>query len=180
MSKIALTFEAVGKNNWPDLEQLFESKGGPHSCWCMVWRNMKPQSNRSKKQDKKDSLKKYVEDKSPIGILCYHDSSPIAWCSIAPRHSYRELGGDTKLENVWSLVCFFIKKGFRRQGIQERLLLAAEQYAFKNGAKYIEAYPVLKDSPSYRFMGFTTTFENLEYKHSHQVGKRRFVMFKKL
>jgi hypothetical protein len=28
-----------------------------------------------------------------------------------------------------------------------------------SGARYVEAYPVEPDSPSYRFMGFKTTFE---------------------
>lgn len=28
----------VDKNNWRDFETLFESKGGPHYCWCMAWR----------------------------------------------------------------------------------------------------------------------------------------------
>jgi hypothetical protein len=42
-----LRFTPVDKSNWADLEKLFESKGGPHNCWCMVWRNMKPGTDRS-------------------------------------------------------------------------------------------------------------------------------------
>lgn len=35
-----LLYIPVDKSNWNDLETFFESKGGPHNCWCMVWRNM--------------------------------------------------------------------------------------------------------------------------------------------
>jgi hypothetical protein len=38
MAKLRLTFRAVGRDSWRDLERLFESRGGPKSCWCMVWR----------------------------------------------------------------------------------------------------------------------------------------------
>jgi len=52
-----LTYKPVDKSNWKDLEKLFESKGGPHPCWCMVWRNMKEGTDRANKADKKKSLK---------------------------------------------------------------------------------------------------------------------------
>jgi hypothetical protein len=34
----ALRFEEVTPERWADFESLFESKGGPKNCWCMVWR----------------------------------------------------------------------------------------------------------------------------------------------
>jgi hypothetical protein len=33
-----LTFRVVDCETWCDLETLFESRGGPVYCWCMVWR----------------------------------------------------------------------------------------------------------------------------------------------
>ena len=50
-------------------------------------------------------MKSRVEGGVPIGILGYHDGAPIAWCSIAPRDTYRELGGldnSSVHENVWA------------------------------------------------------------------------------
>ena len=46
-----LTFKAVDQHNWKDLEKLFESRGGPHNCWCMVWRK-KEGKDISKKEGK--------------------------------------------------------------------------------------------------------------------------------
>jgi len=40
MSK--LEFHEVDAARWRDFERLFESRGGPESCWCMVWRAQVP------------------------------------------------------------------------------------------------------------------------------------------
>ncbi len=85
-----LIYKPVDKSNWKDLEGLFECKGGPHNCWCMVWRHMEEGTDRAKKADKKASLEYYVDNEKPVGLLCYHNSEAIAWCSIAPRESYRK------------------------------------------------------------------------------------------
>ncbi|TGK23123.1 GNAT family N-acetyltransferase [Leptospira stimsonii] len=53
--------------------------------------------------------------------------------------------------DVWSLVCFFIKKEYRQKGITEKFVKVATKYVKENGAKYLEVYPVDPDSPSYRF-----------------------------
>lgn len=50
----------------------------------------------------------------------------------------------------------------------------------KNGAKYLEAYPVDPDSPSYRFMGFVKTFEKVDFTFLKRAGTRRNVMICKL
>ena len=43
---------------------------------------------------------------------------------------------------VWSVVCFFVKRPSRRQGLTVQLLKAAVEYAKSNGAKIVEGYPV--------------------------------------
>lgn len=171
-----LKYLPVDQSNWTDLEKLFESKGGPHNCWCMVWRNMNEGTDRANKADKKASLKNYVANQNPVGLLCYDNAEAIAWCSIAPRESYRDLSGDSSLTEVWSLVCFFIKREHRQKGITEELIQQAIKYAKDNGAKYVEAYPVDPDSPSYRFMGFKPLFDKLGFDFKDMAGQRRYVM----
>lgn len=112
----------------------------------------------------------------PIGLLAYLENKPIGWCSIAPRETYKKLGGDETKAGVWSLVCFFIKRQFRNKGLTSRFIDAAIRYAKDNGAKYIEAYPVAPDSPSYRFMGFVPTFEKAGFQLVKSAGTRRNVM----
>ncbi|EMO78148.1 hypothetical protein LEP1GSC127_5155 [Leptospira kirschneri str. 200801925] len=59
--------------------------------------------------------------KTPIGLIGYINQEAIAWCSIAPRETYRSLGGDENLENVWSIVCFFVKKNIKEEGWRQFL-----------------------------------------------------------
>ncbi|MBM4118249.1 GNAT family N-acetyltransferase, partial [bacterium] len=42
---------------------------------------------------------------------------------------------------VWSLVCFFIRREHRRQGLSRALIAAAKRHAKAGGARWLEAYP---------------------------------------
>ena len=170
----------VDKTNWSDFETLFKSKGGPGYCWCMAWRMTRDELKHNNSPGRKKFIKQRVWSETPIGLLAYADKEAIAWCSIAPRETYQRLGGDESLENVWSIVCFYIKKEFRDKGLIDLLIESAKKYAKKNGAKYLEAYPVETDSPSYRFMGFIKTFEKADFNFVKKAGTRRHVMTCKL
>lgn len=170
----------VDKNNWKDFETLFKSKGAPSYCWCMAWRMTKDELKHNNSLNRKKFIKQRVLSRTPIGLLAYIDNEAIAWCSIAPRETYQRLGGDERLEDVWSIACFFIKKEYRDQGLIDLLIENAKKYARKNGAKYLEAYPVDPDSPSYRFMGFIHTFEKADFDFVKKAGTRRNVMTCKL
>jgi GNAT superfamily N-acetyltransferase len=175
-----IIIKPVDKNNWVDFETLFQSKGGPGYCWCMVWRMTKEELKQNNSECRKEFIKKRVLENIPIGLLGYINNDAIAWCSIAPRETHQRLDGDENLEKVWSLTCFYIKKEYRRKGITEYLIKHAIKYAQENGAKYIEAYPVKPESPSYRFMGFIKTFEKAGFNFVKMAGTRRHVMIYKV
>ena len=170
----------VNKTNWADFEALFEAKGGPKYCWCMAWRMTKEELKQNTSACRKEFIKQRVWSKIPIGLLAYVHKEPIGWCSIAPRDTYERLGGDESLEKVWSITCFYIKKEFRKKSLTPFLIENAIQYARKKGAKYLEAYPVEPDSPSYRFMGFIKTFKKAGFEFVKKAGTRRHVMINKL
>jgi len=164
--------------------RLFEARGGPHNCWCMAWR-AKPAATRrgdpaQRKAVLKAALHGRVVEGVPIGLLAYDGDRPVAWCSIAPRDTFRPLGGfepsGEDSESVWSIVCFFVERGWRRQGVTERLLGAAVALARRRGAAVVEAYPVDPDSPSYRFMGFVGLFERAGFVAVARAGTRRHIM----
>ena len=127
-------------------------------------------------------MKRIVDGGTPIGILAYDGTQPVAWCSIAPRETYlsRSLGREdypgVPEEKVWSLVCFFVPRRLRRLGIMKQLLNEAVKVAGKRGARVVEAYPVDPDSPSYRFMGFVSKFERAGFVETGRAGKRRHIM----
>ena len=58
----------------------------------------------------------------------------------------------------------------------ERLIAAAVEYGRGEGATAIEAYPVDSDSPSYRFMGFVSSFRKAGFREVGTAGSRRYVM----
>jgi GNAT superfamily N-acetyltransferase len=175
-----LTFHEVDGERWPDLLRLFEARGGPSYCWCMVWRRMPDESQRRDRASKKAALAGSVASGTPVGILGYAGDEPVAWCSIAPRETYRPLDGpiDPADERgaVWSLVCFFVPRSLRGRGITRRLIAAAIDHAGSRGARVVEAYPVDPDSPSYRFGGFLTTFADAGFEEVGRAGSRRHVM----
>jgi hypothetical protein len=173
-----VSFREVTPGRWKDLERLFESRGGPKNCWCMAWRGT-PEERRDK-TSRKAAMRARVRAGVPVGLLGYVGDEPVAWCSIAPRPTYRPLGGVTDpeedAERVWSVVCFFITRRMRSQGMMHRLLEAAVAQAGAQGAKAVEAYPVDPDSPSYRFMGFVQAFEAAGFREMGRAGNRRYVM----
>lgn len=175
-----LTFHEVDRSRWADLEQLFESPGGPKYCWCMRWRATPQESRKLDGRSRKAALKRRVRQGVPIGILGYVDGELVAWVSIAPRPTYRRLGGmeatNEDPNKVWSLVCFFVSRRHRGKGLMKRLLETAVMHARRRGATVVEAYPVDPDSPSYRFMGFTPAFKAAGFREVGRTGTRRHVM----
>src|SRR6202008_3914476 len=103
---------------WTDFEALFESRGAPSYCWCMAWRASGADAATMKPPVRKAAIRKRVKDGEPVGLLLYVDDVPAGWCSIAPRATYRPLGGlpaDSAAEEggIWSLACFFLRREHR-------------------------------------------------------------------
>jgi GNAT superfamily N-acetyltransferase len=172
-----LEFHEVNAGRWKDFERLFESRGGPKSCWCMVHRATPEEAKHRDGASRKRAMARRVASGIPIGLLGYSNGEPVAWCSVAPRSTYRRLvPDDGPDEGIWSIACFFVVKRFRGHRITRRIIQAAVQHARLKGATAVEAYPVDRDSPSYLFMGFVTTFERSGFRELGRMGKRRHVM----
>ncbi len=173
-----LVFREVDRQRLNDFVTLFASRGGPKYCWCMAWRATPVEAKQSDGASRKAAFLGRVKQGVPVGILGYLEGKPIAWCSIAPRPTYRALGGAPEQpgENIWSVVCFFVKREYRGLGITARLIAAAVAHARKHGATTVEAYPVDPDSPSYRFMGFVSAFKKAGFVEVGRAGTRRHVM----
>lgn len=167
----------VTRATWPDLEALFEGRGGPKYCWCMAWRPMADRS-AADNEARKRALHARVLNGVPVGLVGYVDGAPVAWCSVAPRNTFVRLseGQDDEEADVWSVVCFFVRRDHRKGGLSGRLLEAAIELAKEHGAKVLEGYPVDPDSPSYRFMGFVELFRGRGFATVGRAGSRRHVM----
>jgi GNAT superfamily N-acetyltransferase len=179
-----LTFREVTAEMWPDFEALFESRGGPKSCWCMVWRTSLAGSPATSGASRKAAMKEIIGAGVPVGILGYAGDVPVAWCSIAPRDTYRTTMADVQpgdaRETVWSVVCFFVSRSARGQRVFNGLLEAAEALAKARGATVLEGYPVDEGSPSYRFGGFVDSFKKTGFERIGHAGTRRYIVRKRL
>jgi len=141
-----LTFRPLTSRNWKDIEKLFGEDSTCRSCWCMWWRQSSSEWQKRKGSDRKEALKRTVFQGKVPGILAYSNGDPVGWCSIAPREEFHRLERSRTLkriddQQVWSVVCFFVVRQFRRKGVSTMLLKAAVEYARRQGAKIIEGYP---------------------------------------
>jgi GNAT superfamily N-acetyltransferase len=173
-----LSFRPVTAENVADFVALFEARGGPKHCWCMVWRGSPAEKHEQGGPLKKAQMLKRIAAGVPVGLLGYEGAVPRVWVSIAPRASHIELGGPEAEagEKIWSLTCMFVPRSLRGEGIAHRLIAAAVEHARTNGATLVEAYPVLPASPSFRFGGFISAYERAGFVFSNMAGTRRHVM----
>lgn len=66
---------------------------------------------------------------------------------------------------VWSLTSFYLRKGYRRQGITTALIDAAVKAAMRAKAPALEAYPFDgSKTPSGSYTGFASTFARAGFK----------------
>lgn len=142
-----LEFSELTADRWSDFEELFGSRGACGGCWCMWWRLSNKEYQRNKGEKNRAAMKKIVDSGRIPGIIAYHEKKPVGWCSIDLREEYRRLETSRILKPVddrvvWSVVCFFIHKKFRFQGISGQLLREGIDHVRKNGGKLIEGYPV--------------------------------------
>ena len=163
-----LEFHPISIDRWADLTAFFERHGNTNYCWCTRWRLKSMQFKQLPAVERRNQLASLVQADIPIGVLAYRQGKAVGWCSVAPRETYALLEGSTTLKRIdnlptWSVVCFFIDPGLRRQGLPVKLLRAAVSYAISQGAKIIEGYPV-EPNKSYRFMGSPSIFEQAGFR----------------
>jgi GNAT superfamily N-acetyltransferase len=172
-----LEFHPLTPDRWPDLVQLFEHHGNPGYCWCMTWRATSTEYKLLGTAGRKRALHSLVKAYIPIGILAYRAGEPIGWCSIAPRETYARLEHSTTLKRiddrpVWSVVCFFISRDMRGQGLALQLLKSAVEYAVSQGAHIVEGYPV-EPGQSYQFMGSPSLFKAAGFREVARAANNR-------
>jgi ribosomal protein S18 acetylase RimI-like enzyme len=171
-----LLFRAISPADFPLVEQLFGSNGACAGCWCMWWRVENAKSwDLHKGNQNRDDLKQLIESGKVYAILAFDGVRPIGWCTYGPRESFPRLMKSRPLSrdippHLWSIICFFIHKNYRRQGIADLLLQKGIEQCFFHGAQEIEAFPkILSDSTkkmnsSDIFTGISNQFEKFGFK----------------
>ena len=178
-------FYSLTKERWNDFTELFGEKGGCAGCWCMYWRVRRKLYEQNKGDGNKRAIKKIVTSGTIPGILAYKNSKPVGWCSVAPRDDFPVLENSRVLKRidekpVWSVVCFFIKKEFRGNGVSINLLEAAKRYVKDKGGKIIEGYPIEpkqdKFPEAFAWVGLASAFRKAGFKEIARRSDTRPIM----
>jgi GNAT superfamily N-acetyltransferase len=175
------------RETWDDLAALFELPGGSivRGCWCMFYRRSGQVAvGAAAGTTNKEQLYDLVSDGTVPGLVGYLDGDPVGWISLGPRADYAKLKRSPIMkpvddEEVWSVVCTFVAKRHRGQGLQHRLLEAAIGYARQRGAPIVEAYPVDKPQRSaddFMFFGSRSLYEAAGFTEVVRRSPTRVVM----
>lgn len=109
-------------------------------------------------QERQDRLREQTncdDPESPIttGLVAYLGSEPVGWVAVEPRTAYPRLlrtrtawtgrHEDKADDSVWAVTCFVTRRGYRKRGITYALAAATIEFARENGARALEAYPMI-------------------------------------
>jgi GNAT superfamily N-acetyltransferase len=180
----AIEFHPLTPERWPDLERLFGERGACGGCWCMWARLTRAEFRAGVGAPNKRALRRIVAAGEPPGVLAYVNGEPAGWCAVGPRAGYRRLEASRILQPVderpvWSIVCFFVARPFRRQGLSVRLLDAAARHAASRGATLVEGYPTdarAKQADAFVWTGLASAFERAGFAEVARRSRTRPIM----
>lgn len=158
-----LTIRPLTPDLWPALEDLFGKNGACNGCWCMYGR-IGAAYRKTPSKENQAAFRAVVERGPPPGLIAFDGDLAIAWCQLTPRAAVPWLDRTWRLRRVddmpvWSLSCFYVRIGYRRQGVTSQLISAALKAAKRANAPALEAYPFDAGiSPSASSTGYASTF----------------------
>lgn len=143
-----LVFHPATPERWGDLRSLFDGSGETRNCYCMYWRLKRSEFNSGLKDGgNQRALQALINTGIEPGLMAYYQGKAIGWVSVGPRQDYSTLQRSRILKPVdsqvvWSVVCFYVLREYRRQQVTVALLKAAVRFATEHGARIIEGYPI--------------------------------------
>jgi GNAT superfamily N-acetyltransferase len=178
---VSVEIRPATQSRWKDLVRLFGPNGASANCWCMWWRMRSAEFDRATPRSKRDALRRLVTDGRAPGLLAYRDGEPVGWVSVAPREEYGRLERSPTLKRVddtpvWSIVCFYVDRRHRGDGVARALLRGAVDHAARGGATAVEAYPVDPARRTYAsaeaYTGVVPLFEEAGFREVARRGSR--------
>jgi GNAT superfamily N-acetyltransferase len=185
-----LEVHPLTKDRWDDLVELFNRPGGSivRGCWCMYYRKSGSSAGPTTAEGNRRAMRSLVDAGRVPGLIGYRGGRPVGWVSLGPREDYARLKRSPVMKPVderpvWSIVCFFVDRHERGQGVAEALLRAAVIHARENGVRLLEAYPVDKDErshPDFVFFGAKRMYDRAGFKEVARRTPNRPVVRKQL
>lgn len=189
-AKTKIRMEPLTEDRWEDLQALFGRGGASGGCWCTFWRLPRREFQHMGSAGRKEALRRVALEGGVAGLLAYRGDEPVGWCSIGPREDYRALENSRTLKRldetpVWSIVCFYMARPSRGQGLMAEMIRGAVAYAKGQGARIVEAYPTDMESPKLAghrltgdggYMGFASTFKRAGFREAAHPSETKRIM----
>lgn len=180
-----MEFHPLTPERWTDFEKLFGKNGAYGGCWCMWWRITRSQFEKQHGEGNRQAMKELVWSGEVPGILAYVEGEAVGWCSLGPREKFGSLNRSPVLKRldkrpVWSIVCFYVTKSFRNQGLMKKLIQGAIEYVKEKGGEIVEAYPTQPKAgqlaPVSSYMGVPDVFEEVGFVECKRPSSSKVIM----
>ena len=147
--------ESASDVPFADVAHALTGGGNGGSCWCRWFLSdgstfPAPPQLREERAGALEAELAHAQ--VAPALVAYLDDEAVGWCRVGPRTSLPRLNRtvaatrgrheDFSDPQVWAVVCFVVRAGFRRIGVSRALLDEAVVLARRNGASRVEAYPI--------------------------------------
>ncbi|OZB84475.1 MAG: GNAT family N-acetyltransferase [Microbacterium sp. 14-71-5] len=148
------------------------------SCFCLSYRIGGAESRALQGQARADRMRALCHQDPEPGVIAYLGDEPVGWAAVHPRRdtsfaSNRLIPHVDDLD-VWSLWCFRVRPGHRKQGLMHALIEGAVAHARERGAPAIEGYPLdnegAKVNLTMAYAGTRSLFESAGFVKAADTG----------
>jgi len=147
-------------------------------CFCLSYRIGNKENVSLRGPARAERVKELCAQDPPPGVLAYLDGEPVGWAAVHPRSgtsfARNRLIPHVDDLDVWSLWCFRVKPGHRKQGVLHALVDGAVEHARTSGAVAIEGYPVDNDGKpvnlTMAYVGTRSLFERAGFTKAADTG----------
>jgi GNAT superfamily N-acetyltransferase len=155
-----LTIVPANQASWADLQAVFGTTDYPGRCYCQRFKFRDRQWSSLSVAERRERLREQThcddpEATSSTGLVAYLGAEPVGWVALEPRTAYPRLpwirtvwSGRQEVkadDRVWAVTCFVTRKGYRKRGITYPLAAATAGFARDQGARALEAYPMITE-----------------------------------
>jgi len=161
-------------DRFDDAQHALTGGGDGASCQCAWWTLTNAQFQAASTDERKELLRTETGQQPPPALIAYVDGEAAGWVRVGPRTRQVRLGRTKNFtatstepwddDSVWAVTCFVTRREHRGEGLNEKLLAAAIDFAREHGARVVEAYPIdpgaasRKISSNNLFHGVASTF----------------------
>src|SRR6188474_3011922 len=134
-----ITIEPATVDRFDDAQHTLTGGGDGASCQCAWWTLTNAQWQDSSSDDRQKLLHDEMAAGPPPALIAYVDGEAAGWIRVGPRTRQVRLGRTRDFtaisqepwddESVWAVTCFVVRREYRQQGLNARMLEAAVDYA---------------------------------------------------